>query len=126
MSTTETFSDLDQGAARDLPEMWEKQVAQSNPTVTRTNCDSSVGIAVGLIDGVIASAKALCSMDLSQPETQEALKDLAQQRDVIRLMSSWLEIPDGLIRSDKQSGILLTGEFWEHRRRRRKGAEVTE
>lgn len=55
-------------------------------TVTKTDCRSDVGVTVGLIDGIIAMARVLKTMDQSSPEVFEALLDLRADEDVQALL----------------------------------------
>ena len=58
------------------------------------DCRSEEGITISLIDTIINSARLLRSRDLSHSETQEALKDLRGDEDVLFLVSPIkMEIP---------------------------------
>lgn len=48
---------------------------------------SEDGIIVGLIDGIIATAALLKRMNWEHPEVKEALRDLRQDEDVLKLMN---------------------------------------
>lgn len=102
---TDEFYELDQEMARNTPHIWEEMMAKSNPVVSRTDCASNVGVAVSLIDGMIATSRVLCGMDLMAPETQEALKDLASTLEIKQFIASWLEIQNGRILGPKASGV---------------------
>ncbi len=60
--------------------------------ITYTDCRSPVGVTVGLIDGIIAMARVLKTMDQSSLEVQEALKDLRSDEDIRNLV----DIPEEL------------------------------
>jgi hypothetical protein len=92
------IGELSQVLARDCPQEWEKQ--NKGAAVTRTDCRSSAGIAVSLVDGMIATARILCRMDTSMPEVQEALKDLRSCSALNDLVTSWRKAPGGRIRED--------------------------
>lgn len=51
-----------------------------------TDCRSDDGVTVGLIDGIISSARVLAKRDLSPPAVAEALKDLRADEDVAQLL----------------------------------------
>lgn len=51
-----------------------------------TDCRSEDGITVGLIDALISIARVLAPRDLQDPAVQEALKDLAQDEDIARIV----------------------------------------
>ena len=53
-----------------------------------TDCRSDVGVTVGLIDGLIAISRVLAHRDLSLPEVQEALADLADDEDLRKVLTS--------------------------------------
>ena len=46
------------------------------------DCRSPAGVAIGLIDGIIASCRVLRTMDLSDDGVREALEDVRQDEDV--------------------------------------------
>lgn len=50
------------------------------------DCRSPDGITIGLIDGIIATARILRERDLSTPAVFEALQDLADDEDVAWLL----------------------------------------
>lgn len=55
--------------------------------ITHTDCRSAEGIAVGLIDGMLAAARVLCGQDLTSPPVVEAMKDFAQDEGIQRLLA---------------------------------------
>ena len=61
--------------------------------ITSTDCRSKEGVTVGLIDGIIAMARVLKTMDQSSPEVQEALKDLRSDEDFLALVMAPEEGP---------------------------------
>lgn len=65
----------------------------SDQVITSTDCRSPVGVTVGLIDGIIAMARVLKTMDQSSPEVQEALRDLRSDEDFLALMAVPVESP---------------------------------
>lgn len=67
------------------------------PTATQTVtvCGSTVGIAVSLIEGIIATSRVLWMMNLSSTEVQEALKDMKGTYELEMLMTSETESPQG-------------------------------
>lgn len=94
------FADLDQDLAADAPEIF-KQVVCRNSVQTFTECKSAVGIAVSLIDGMIATSRILWMMDLSSKEVQEALKDLKDTYELEMLLTSETESPQGRMHDEK-------------------------
>jgi hypothetical protein len=54
---------------------------------THTDCRSEEGITVGLIDSLIVTARVLAKRDLLSPAIIEALRDLASDEDVERIMT---------------------------------------
>ncbi len=70
----------------------------NNTTVqTFTECGSKIGIAVSLIEGMIATSRILWMMDLSPMEIQEALKDLSGTYELRMLMTFAADSPQGRI-----------------------------
>lgn len=63
-----------------------------------SDCRTPEGIAIGLIDGIISMCRVLRTLDLSDPNIEEALKDLRGDEDL-----------DWLLYGDKGSKDL--GEF---------------
>jgi hypothetical protein len=61
---------------------------QPKSTETYTDCRSLEGVATGLIDGIIAMARVLNSLNLSSSAVKEALKDLRSDEDVKRLLDT--------------------------------------
>lgn len=59
------------------------------------DCRSPEGITVGLIDAIIAAAHALQGRDLSSPAVQEALKDLAGDKE-LRFLLEEKTLPDNV------------------------------
>ncbi|TCU34122.1 hypothetical protein [Rhizobium azibense] len=51
------------------------------------DCRSDIGITMGMIDGIIASARVLSQRDLSHQAIQEALKDIRSDEDVLALLA---------------------------------------
>lgn len=47
-----------------------------------SDCRTSDGVVIGLIDGIIAMCRVIASSDLSSMEIQEALKDLVNDEDL--------------------------------------------
>lgn len=96
----EKFAELTQALARDLPQEWGSK--HKNAVTTRTECASSIGIAVSLIEGMMATARVLCRMDLSPIEVQEGLKDLRDCLELKSLVATWHESSQGRIRLEKK------------------------
>lgn len=65
----------------------------SNQVISSTDCRTPVGVTVGLIDGIIAMARVLKTMDQSSPEVQEALMDLRADEDILDLLGLSVEKP---------------------------------
>ncbi len=53
-----------------------------------TDCREEEGITVGLIDAIISIARILAKRDFTHPAVQEALKDLADDEDMARIMQT--------------------------------------
>lgn len=68
---------------------------------TFTECASKTGIAVSLIEGMIAISRVLWMMDLSSKEVQEALKDLKGTYELEQLMTSETEAPQGRMHDEE-------------------------
>lgn len=90
------FDELSQKLSHDHPDIYDKEI--KNAISTRTECGSSIGIVVSLIEGIMATARVLCHMDLSSMEVQEALKDLHSCIELKEIITSWKELPRGRIR----------------------------
>lgn len=80
-----------QDLASNVPEVFKEISAVQ----TYTECSSKVGIAVSLIDGIIATSRILWMMDLSSKEVQEALKDLKDVYELEMLLTLKTESPQG-------------------------------
>ena len=93
-------SDLDQDLASRKPEIF-KEIVCANSTQTSTECRSVTGIAVSLIEGIIATSRVLWMMDLSSGEVQEALKDLKGTYELEMLMTSETESPMGRMHDEE-------------------------
>lgn len=50
------------------------------------DCRSPEGITVGLIDALISISRILANRDLTPPGVQEALKDLAEDEDIAKVL----------------------------------------
>jgi hypothetical protein len=50
------------------------------------DCRSPEGVTIGLIDALISVARVLKGRDFTSPEVQEALKDLAQDEDLLSIL----------------------------------------
>lgn len=87
-------SELEQGLATHSPGIFRETVCAMSAQ-TSTECSSRVGIAVSLIDGIIATSRILWMMDLSSPEIQEALKDLKDTYELSMLVTAETEAPQG-------------------------------
>lgn len=59
---------------------------ESNSVVSVTDCRTTVGVTVGLIDGIIAMARVIAKSDLSDPAILEALEDLRADEDIAKLL----------------------------------------
>lgn len=89
-----SMADLDQSLASNLPDVFRKI---TGGVQTATECASSIGVIVSLIDGIIAQSRVLWGLDLSSFEAQEALKDMASTSELKMLMATELEYPAGRI-----------------------------
>lgn len=78
-----------------------KKVDCGNSVQTFTECASKIGIAVALIEGIIATSRILWMMDLSSLEVQEALKDLSGTYELGALMALETEQPQGRMRDEE-------------------------
>lgn len=87
-------SELNQDLASHAPEIFKETICASS-VQTSTECGSNIGIAVSLIEGIIATSRVLWMMDLSSFEVQEALKDLKDNYELAMLMTSETEAPQG-------------------------------
>jgi len=96
-------ADIDQMLASDAPDLFQSIIC-ANAAQTSTQCNSAIGIAVSLIDGMIATSRVLFMMDLSSPEIQEALKDLSHVHELRMLLTSEAAAPQGRIHSAMNSG----------------------
>ncbi len=88
------FVELGQKMASSNPEMFKKAYC-ANAVQTTTDCASAVGIAVSLIEGIIATTRVLFMMNLGAPEIQEALKDLKDTYELGALIAMETEQPQG-------------------------------
>jgi hypothetical protein len=59
---------------------------------TFTDCRTTEGVTVGLVDALISIARVLASRHLTSPEVTEALCDLADDEDVQRLFTKASEV----------------------------------
>lgn len=89
------FGELNQKMASQSPHLWLE--LGSSSTQTHTECSSSIGIAVALIEGMLATARVLCRMNLAPSEIQEALKDLSACLEIKEITSLNTEMPTGRI-----------------------------
>lgn len=94
------IADLDQRLATRTPKIFDELVC-ANATQTYTECNSRIGIAVALIEGMTASARVLWMMDLSSREVQEALKDLKDTYELRMLVTSETEAPQGRMHDEE-------------------------
>jgi hypothetical protein len=78
------------------------------------DCRSHEGIASGLIDGVIATARILRTMDQSHPAVVEALKDLRADEDVALLFGA-VHTQQPVARGEFPAGALHNGEAYAER-----------
>lgn len=88
------LADLDQGLATGSPELFKTMICDK-ATQTSTECGSKSGIAVSLIEGMIAMSRILFMMDLSPVEVQEALKDLKDTYELKMLLTLETESAHG-------------------------------
>lgn len=51
-----------------------------------TNCRDEEGVTVGLVDALISIGRILAQRDLDQPAVREALKDLADDEDIAKIL----------------------------------------
>jgi hypothetical protein len=93
-------SEIDQELASRAPEIF-KDVVCRNSVHTFTECASMTGIAVSLIEGMIATSRILWMMDLSSKEIQEALKDLKDTYELEMLTASETEYPQGRMHDEE-------------------------
>jgi hypothetical protein len=94
------LADLDQNLATKSPEHFKK-LRCSDSVQTFTECASKTGIAVSLIEGIIATSRVLWMMDLSSPEIQEALKDLKDTYELQTIMTLETESPQGRMNDEE-------------------------
>lgn len=59
----------------------------------RTDCRSEEGITVGLIDALISICRILAKRDLTTPQAGEALLDLRQDEDVLKVFLKTVRYP---------------------------------
>lgn len=57
------------------------------PNHSKTDCRTAEGIAVGLVDGIIAMARVLGGMDLTGDAVREAIKDLQSDEDIKKILT---------------------------------------
>lgn len=95
-----SLADLDQELASGAPGVF-KETRCATTIETFTECASKIGIAVSLIEGIIATSRILWMMDLSSSEVQEALRDLKDTYELQTLMTSETEAPQGRIHDEK-------------------------
>ena len=88
------LSERDQDLARRSPQIFD-ELFRRTASQTATECCSAIGIAVSLIEGMIATSRILWMMDLSSPEIQEALKDLKDTYELQNLVTLETENPQG-------------------------------
>jgi len=53
-----------------------------------TDCRSETGVTVGLLDAIITILRIVAKRDLSPPEVEEALRDLAHDEDLAFLLTA--------------------------------------
>lgn len=97
------IAEIDQRLTSDAPDLFQSIIC-ANAAQTSTQCASAIGIAVSLIDGMIATSRVLFMMDLSSPEIQEALKDLSDVHELRMLLTSEAAAPQGRMLSMKSGG----------------------
>lgn len=90
-----TLCDLDQELLSKVPSA--RHVVTDSAVQTFTACGSGIGIAVSLIEGIIATSRILEMMDLSPQKIQEALKDLRDCHFLLALTALDTEAPQGRI-----------------------------
>lgn len=88
------FFDLNQALATTSPGIFKEELVAS-AVQTHTECGSRVGIAVSLVEAIIAISRILWMMDLSSPEVQEALKDLRDTYELTMLVTLETKAPQG-------------------------------
>lgn len=96
MRVSGDIADLNQEFASSAPGGFREMLG-SEPVQIFTECASKTGIAVSLIEGIIAMSRILWMMDLSSKEVQEALKDLESTYELKNLMASETGAPQGRI-----------------------------
>lgn len=94
------LADADQSLASCAPEAF-KELVCGKSTQTFTECNSKIGIAVALIEGMIATSRVIWMMDLSSKEVQEVLKDLKDTYELNMLLTSETESPQGRMRDEE-------------------------
>ena len=103
------MADQEQIFAASVPEI-HKGTHCPNSTQTVTVCRSAVGIAVSLIEGIIATSRVLWMMNLSSVEVQEALKDMKGTYELEMLMTSETESPQGRMHDSCGEGEAMTND----------------
>jgi hypothetical protein len=88
------MADQEQIFAVKAPEIYRETCCPTS-TQTYTVCSSAVGIAVSLIEGIMATSRVLWMMNLSSVEVQEALKDMKGTYELKMLLASETEFPQG-------------------------------
>ncbi|MEU8196353.1 hypothetical protein AB0C10_21455 [Microbispora amethystogenes] len=69
------------------PRLGQPAPDQQVTAIGTTDCRTPDGVTVGLVDGIIATARVLRERDLTSPAVREALRDLAEDEDVSSLLS---------------------------------------
>jgi hypothetical protein len=67
------------------------------------DCRSEEGVTVGLIDALITLARVLTDRDFTPPAVVEALKDLADDEDIQKIMN--------LAKRSASDGLLISSEL---------------
>lgn len=93
-------AELNQELASRNPALFSEHVC-ADSTKTSAESASKAGIAVSLIDGMIATSRILWMMDLHPTEIQEALRDLKQTYELEMLMTLETESPQGRMHDEE-------------------------
>src|SRR5581483_11577806 len=93
------MADLEQEFASNSPETFQSVVC-ADAVQTGTECSSKIGIAVSLIDAMIAIARVLWLMYLSSREVQDALKDLKDNYELSGLITQETKSPQGRLHDE--------------------------
>jgi hypothetical protein len=88
------------------------------PRQTSTDCRTPEGVAVGLVDGILATARVLATADLSSAAVREALADLRADESLSALLTtergSMDGEADGAVHGEREGAVSLMPQDVEH------------